>query len=83
MGEHSELIHVLTNKNIDMKLIELNHVMSNGQTQIVLLDPNTFNYMENMASGYGSVVYYGTGCIDVTESPSKIKELINNENKFA
>ena len=30
-----------------MKLIELNHVMSNGQTQIVLLDPNTFNYMIN------------------------------------
>jgi len=57
-------------------MIQLTEIIGNGLTQPILLQVNSFNYMVNNSKGYGSIVYYGTGCIEVTESTKQINQLI-------
>lgn len=56
-------------------MIQLTEILTNGETQPVILEVNSFNYMVNNSNGYGSIVYYGTGCIEVTESVKQINQL--------
>lgn len=56
-------------------MIQLTEILANGETQPVLIEVNSFNYMVNSAKGYGSIVYYGTGSIEVTESTKTINQL--------
>jgi hypothetical protein len=55
-------------------MIQLTEIIGNGLTQPILLEVNSFNYMANKSTN-GSIVYYGTGCIEVTESTKQINQL--------
>jgi hypothetical protein len=55
-------------------MIKLTEIIANGETKPISLEVNSFNFMESKSSN-GSIVYYGTGCIEVTESVKEINQL--------
>lgn len=59
-------------------LIALNRVMTTGERRRILVNPETINYMENKAEGYGSIVYVFMGTMHVVETTQEIRDKVSS-----
>lgn len=62
-------------------LIALNRVMSTGERQRILVNPETINYMEDKSEGYGSIVYAFMGTMHVVETTQQIKDKVSSKTQ--